>query len=339
MSTKTSEFRYTVQIKDEITKDGSFKRQKNVFTTPFGENEGELPVEKGRYKLYWAKGCHWSNRASIVRELLGLEDVLDVQIVGRENINGTYAWTVYDENRNPEKATGYNYLYEYYEAGKPGFEGRATVPAVVDQIEKKTANNDYHKLTNYFETSFRKYHKKNAPDLYPEDKREEIDALNEWLFPNVNNATYRMMFARSLEAYEKAYDDFFKALDYLEERLSKNRFLFGDYVTDSDVRLYVTLVRWETAYYRFIGTSKKGLRGYKNLWEYTRDLYVIPAFRNNTYLSDIARDYGAIDESETSFPSFNYRFWNDVDYDKIYSKPQNRRDLSKDPEHKFKAEE
>ena len=206
---------YSVQIKEEIAKDGRFIRQPNLFTTPFGEGEGELKVEKGRYKLYWAKGCHWSNRASIVRELLGLEDVLDVQIVGREKLNGTYAWTVYDEEGNPDKQSGYKYLFEYYEAAKPGFTGRATVPTVVDQIEKKAVNNDYHKLTNYFETAFKAYQKKDAPDLYPEEQREEIDALNEWLFPNINNATYRMMFSRSLEAYNEAYQDFVKALEYL----------------------------------------------------------------------------------------------------------------------------
>lgn len=326
---------YTGSLNDEITKSGEFVRQNNLFDKPFGEKEGELPVEANRYKLYWAKICHWSNRASIVRELLGLEDVIDVQIVGRELINNTYAWTVYDENGNPDERSGYRYLFEYYEAAIPGFPGRATVPTVVDQIEKKAANNDYHKLTNYFETAFKKYQKKDAPDLYPEELREEIDALNEWLFPNVNNGTYRMMFAKSLSAYQEAYNDYFSALDYLEERLEHNRFLFGDYVTDSDVRLFVTLVRWEVAYYRFLGTSEKGLRGYKNLWEYTRDLYVIPAFRNNTYLSDIAHEYGAIDESNTHFPTFNYRFWNDVDYDKLFSEPQNRRILSKTPEKKF----
>ena len=163
--------------------------------------------------------------------------------------------------------------------------------------------------------------------------------MNEWLFPNVNNATYRMMFSRSLEAYNEAYADFVKALEYLDARLENNRFLFGDYVTDSDVRLYVTLVRWEVAYYRFLGTFEKGLRGYKNLWEYTRDLYTIPAFRHNTYLSDIAHEYGAIDESGTNFPTFNYRYWNAVDYDKIFSEPQNRRDLSLDPDHKLKKAE
>ncbi|MBR4586743.1 MAG: glutathione S-transferase C-terminal domain-containing protein [Lachnospiraceae bacterium] len=327
---------YKGSVKNEIGKDGKFVRQGNLFATPFGDGEGKLKVEPGRYKLYWAKSCHWSNRASIVRELLGLENVLDVQIVGREDVGGSNAWTVTNDNGDPDEKSGYRYLYEYYEAAYPGFPGRATVPTVVDQIEKKAVNNDYHKLTNYFETAFKKYQKKDAPDLYPAELRDEIDSLNEWLFPNVNNATYRMMFARSLQAYNEAYEDYYKALDYLEERLEKNRFLFGDYVTDSDVRLYVTLVRWETAYYRFLGTAEKGLRGYKNLWAYVRDLYVIPAFKHNTYLSDIAHEYGAIDESNTNFATFNYRFWNEVDYEKIYSEPQNRRDLSKDPANKFK---
>lgn len=320
---------YTGAIKNEIGKDGRFNRQKNLFTTPFSNKEGELPVEAGRYKLYWAKECHWSNRASIVLELLGLGDAIDVHIVGKEKLNDTYAWTVDDES------TGYKYLYEYYEAAIPGFSGRATVPTIVDQIEKKAVNNDYHKLTNYFETVFKPLQKPGAPDLYPEELREEIDSLNEWLFPNINNGTYRMMFAKSLEAYNEAYKDYFGGLDYLEERLSKQRFLFGDYVTDSDIRLFVTLVRWEAAYYRFLGPVEKNLKGYKNLWEYTRDLYEIPAFRHNTYLNDIAHTYGEIDESDTNFQTYNYRFWNDVDFDRIFSEPTNRRILSKTPDRKF----
>lgn len=330
-----SEIVYKGKVADEIAGDGRFVRQENLFTTPFGEGENDLKAEAGRYKLYWAKGCHWSNRASIAIELLGLEDAIDVQIVGQEKLNGTYAWTIYDKEGNPEKTTGYRYLYEYYEAAKPGFTGRATVPTLVDQIEKKAANNDYHHLTNYLEVNFKPFQKKDAPDLYPVELREEIDRLNEWLFPNINNGTYRMMFARSLAAYDEASEDFWGGMDYLEERLSDQRFLFGDYVTDSDIRLYVTLVRLETCYYRFLGPVEKGLRGYRNLWEYSRDLYEIPAFKHNTYFRNLARTYGAIDESETSFPTYNYRFWNEIDFEKKWSEPQNRRKLSKTPEQKF----
>lgn len=183
--------------------------------------------------------------------------------------------------------------------------------------------------------NFKPFQKKNAPDLYPENLREEIDRFNEWLFPNINNGTYRMMFAKSIKAYEEAYHDFFTAMDYLEERLEGQRFLFGDYVTDSDVRLYVTLVRFETCYYRFLGPLEKDLRGYKNLWEYSRDLYEIPAFKNNTYFKDLAKDYGAGAPAEGSFVPYNERFWDELDFEAKWTQPQNRRKLSKTPEQKF----
>lgn len=330
-----SEATYVGNVKAEIKENGSFVRQKNLFTTPFGEKDGELKAEAGRYKLYWAKKCHWSNRSSIVIELLGLGDAIDVQIVGQERQKGSYAWTIYDEEGKPEPVSGYRYLYEYYEAAKPGFQGRATVPALVDQRTKTVVNNDHHRLTNYFEVNFKPFQKKDAPDLYPEGLREEIDALNEWLYHNINNGVYRMMFARSLAAYDEASKDFWGGMDYLEERLKDQRFLFGDYVTDSDVRLYVTLVRLETSYYRFLGPVARGLRGYRHLYEYARDLYEIPAFKNNTYFKDIARDYGDVDESQSSYASYNYRFWNEINFEKKWGEPQNRRKLSRTPERKF----
>lgn len=127
-------------------------------------------------------------------------------------------------------------------------------------------NNDYHRLTNYFEVAFEPWQAEDAPDLYPEHLRKEIDILNDWLFPNINNAHYRMAFSQSLTAYNEAYDDFFNAMDKLEERLEYNRFLFGDYVTDSDARFFVTLARWDSYYYRNLGPQKKRMTEYRNIW-------------------------------------------------------------------------
>lgn len=327
---------YQANVAQEILKDGHFVRQENIFVTPFGDGKDDLKAEPGRYKLYWAKGCHWSNRASIARELLGLENAIGAQIVSKDISNNAWKLTPQGEGADPE--TGVTYLYEFYENAKPGFEGRATVPTLVDLKTKKAVNNDYHHLTNYFEVNFRAFQPADAPDLYPENLRGEIDDLNWWLFPNINNGTYRMMFARSVTAYEEAYSDFFHGLDYLEERLSKQRFLFGDFVTDSDIRLYVTLVRFEACYYRFLGPLAKGLRGYTNLWDYTRDLYSVPAFRNNTYLKDLTHFYGVANPDEHTkgaFIPYNERFWDEIDYQKKWTAPQNRYLLSETPHEKF----
>ncbi len=324
------------EIENEIDERGAFIRQPNHFTTPFGEADGELKAERGRYRLFWAKGCHWSNRASIVRELLGLEDGIGINLVGHSKENSAYGWEfVYNEDRK-DPVLKAQFLSEFYYNADPDYKGRCTVPALVDIATKKVVNNDYHRLTNYFETAFRPFQAVDAPDLYPVELRSEIDAYNDWLFPNVNNATYRMMFAQSITAYEEAFDDFYRALDQIEERLSASRFLLGDYVTDSDVRLFVTLARFDTHYYRNLGPIKRRVVDYENIWGYLRDLYVIPAFRNNTYFRDIAASRS---DNKSLFQDFNSRFVDQIDYEGIWSAPQNRKQLSKTPEEKFKRQE
>lgn len=321
------------EIVKEIDERGAFIRQKNHFTTPFGKEEKDLKAENGKYRLFWAKGCHWSNRAAIVRELLGLDEVIGINLVGHSEENEKYGWEfVYNEG-NKDPVLGAQFLSEFYYNADPDYTGRCTVPALVDITTKKVVNNDYHKLTNYFEEAFEAFHKKGAPDLYPLDKRKEIDELNDWLFPHVNNATYRMMFAQTVTAYEEAFEDFYSSLDQLEERLTTNRFLFGDYVTDSDVRLFVTLARFDTHYYRNLGPIRNRIVDFKNIWRYARDLYVIPAFRNNTYLKDIAAS--DTKKSDKLFLDFNSRFYDQIDYDAQWSLSTDRYKLSKTPEEKF----
>lgn len=253
----------------EIDEYGNFHRQPNRFTEGFGE--GKNPVEKDRYILFWAKGCNWSNRAAIARELLGLEDAVKVEIVDWTDREENLGWEFVNspDHINPE--TGAQFLSELYYNADEEYTGRTTVPAFVDYKTKKVVNNDYHWLTNHLETAFRPFHKKGAPDLYPEELRPEIDKLNKWLFENVNNAVYRAQFAESLQAFADGYETFFTGLDAMEERLADKRFLFGDYVTDSDIRLYTTIARLDVSYSRNIGPCKHRLVDYPNLWGYARD--------------------------------------------------------------------
>lgn len=324
------------EAEKEIDAGGAFVRQQNRFTTPFGDGENDLHAEKGKYRLFWAKGCNWSNRSAIVLDLLGLKDTVSVQLVGHSKEGRKYGWEfVYNEG-DKDPVTGVRYLSQLYYNADPDYEGRCTVPALVDITTKKVINNNYHRLTNYFEVNFRRFQKKHAPDLYPEEIREDIDRLNDWLFPHVNNAPYRMNFAQSLSAYHIAFEDFYDSLDQLEERLEENRFLFGDYITDSDVRLYTTLARFDTRYASTLGPIKKRVVDYKNLWAYARDLYAIPEFRRNTYLHDIATERRP--SKESGYQNFYTKFGDDVDYDGIWSAPQDRFQLSKIPWQKFRIE-
>ncbi|MGM0901841.1 MAG: glutathione S-transferase family protein [Bacillota bacterium] len=267
----------------EIKADGSFNRQVNRFTTPFGTIEGELPVEAGRYRLLWSAVCPWAHRSVIVRKVLGLEDVISLGTASPMRPNLAHVdWEFSLDEGGVDPVLGIQYLSEVYKNADADYEGRPTVPAIVDIQERKVVNNDYFKLPNYFETVWAPFHKENAPDLYPEDLREEIDALNHVIFHDVNNGVYKCGFAQTQEAYEQAYDTLFARLDDLEERLSKQRFLFGDFITDSDVRFYATLIRFDVAYYSAFKTNRNRIIDFPNLWGYLCELYQTEGFGDTT---------------------------------------------------------
>jgi putative glutathione S-transferase len=273
----------------EIKEDGSFARQENRFTAPFGDKEGELPVEQGRYRLIWARICPWAHRAVIARELLGLQDVISLGTVNP--VRTPLGWEFSLDTGGVDPVLGIRYLPEIYASTDPDYEGRATVPAVVDVKSRKVVNNDYFRLTNHLETVFKPFHKDGAPDLYPVSLRKEIDELNDILFHDVNNGVYKAGFAASQSAYEKAYHTLFARLDWLEERLAGQRYLLGDRITDSDIRLYVTLARFDAAYYLVFRTNRNRLADFKHLWDYARDLYQTPGFGSTTDFDAIKRGY------------------------------------------------
>ena len=326
-----------VETVSEVDENGYFVRQPNHFTEGFGE--GKNPVEAGRYRLVWAKLCHWSNRASIVRELLGLDEAISVNMVDHADHEKNLGWEfVYDKD-NVDPVLDIQFLSEAYYKADDDYTGRTTVPALIDVKTGKVVNNDYHHLTNHFETAFKPLHKKGAPDLYPEELREEIDKLNVWLFENVNNAVYRAQFAESLQAFKDGYETFFAGLEAMDKRLENQRFLFGDYITDSDIRLYTTLARFDYSYSRNIGPCVHRLVDYKNLWPYARDLYQIPAFRHNTYFKDFAASEDLTHAPEDYWENVYYDIVvQETDWDTIWSQPTGREALSKDPAHKWKAE-
>ena len=163
----------------------------------------------------------------------------------------------------------------------------------------------------YIEVNFREFQPKDAPDLYPVKYRREIDEFNDWLFPTINNGHYRMAFCQSYEAYEESYKDFFDNLELLDKRLETNRFLFGDYITDSDIRLYVTLVRWETSYYKNVGPIKKRITEYKNIWGYVLDLFSLDVFKKYTFFEFNNQD-------GDFFRPYSERIAPKIDYNKIW---------------------
>lgn len=276
----------------EIAGNGAFVRQQNRFTASFGTADGELPVEAGRYRLLWCAACPWAHRAVIVRRLLGLEEAISLGTADpiRPSLPRVdWAFTLDEGEADP--VLGIRYVSEAYLAADPDYRGRPTVPALVDIPSGRVVQNDYFRLTNHLETAWAPLHAPGAPDLYPERLRGEIGALNEVIFHDVNNGVYKAGFARSQEAYEQAFDTLFARLDWLEERLGGSRYLLGDAITDSDVRLYTTLARFDAAYYTAFRANRKRLADYDHLWGYARDLYQTRGFGDTTDFDAIKKHY------------------------------------------------
>ena len=324
--------RSTIQ-NGEINDKGYWIRQVNYFTTPFGDKDGLHRAEKDRYTIYWTYLCNWSNRPVLVRDILGLQDVIDEVVVDKTGETNVYGWGFPYEKGFKDKKTGAYFLAEFYKNADPNYKGRSTTPTLVDTITKKAVNNDYHRLTNYIEVNFRKFQKEDAPDLYPVKYRKEIDEFNDWLFPNINDGHYRQAFARSPEAYKDGYNAFHNALEKLDKRLETNRFVFGDYITDSDIRIYVSLVKWETDFYLLdTGPQKKRIREYKNVWGYLRDLFSLKEFKR--YANLPSTEYNK-EHRAYSFGNYLTRIGQFINYEEEWAIGDERKKLSSDPENVY----
>lgn len=319
-----------METKNEIDKRGAFVRQPNAFIVPFGAKSSEWKAENGRYRIYWAKGCNWSNRPIIARDILGLTDIISDQLTTPSGESNRYGHGFADSPEHKDTATGAYFLSEFYKNADLDFHGRATTPTIVDVKRKIAVNNDYHRLSNYIEVQFRAFQPENAPDLYPKKFRKEIDEFNDWLFPHINNGHYRMAFCQSLAAYNEAFDDFYDSMEKLEKRLSENRFLFGDYITDSDIRFFVTIIRWDISYFRNIGPVKKRIADFPNIYAYMKELYQIPAFKNATYIRELVLGRGSSNQDKDLFADWNTRIAPQINYEALYADDGRREALSED---------
>ena len=270
-------------------KDGRFVRQANRFTDRIGSRE--FPAEAGRYRLYASLACPWAHRALIVRRLLGLEDAIGVTIVDPIRDERGWRFTLSPDGRDP--VTGVRFLAELYTATDPSYEGRHTVPCVWDTVTGRLVTNDYPEITLMLASAFAPFARADAPDLYPRELRGEIDELNEEIFHTVNNGVYKAGFAESQEAYEEAFDTLFATLDRLEARLEGHDFLVGDRLTESDVRLYPTLARFDAVYHGHFKCNLRRLVDHPRLWAYAKRLHAIPAFGETTDFDHIKRHYYA----------------------------------------------
>ncbi|EFV12008.2 hypothetical protein HMPREF9336_03126 [Segniliparus rugosus ATCC BAA-974] len=234
------------------------------------------PVEPGRYRLVAARACPWANRTLIVRRLLGLEGVLSLGLCGPTH--DERSWTFDLDPGGLDPVLGIHWLRDAYNKRVPDYPRGVTVPAIVDIPTGAVVTNDFARITLDFSSEWRAHHREGAPDLYPEPLRAEIDEINQFVYESVNNGVYRCGFAKSQEAYDAAYDTLFSALDRLSERLATRRYLVGDAITEADVRLFVTLVRFDAVYHGHFKCNRQKLAENPVLWAYARDLFQTPGF-------------------------------------------------------------
>jgi glutathionyl-hydroquinone reductase len=269
---------------------GSFERQ------PVGLDEritadgsSAWPVEAGRYRLVVARACPWANRAVIVRRLLGLEPAISMGIAGP--LHDERSWRFHNDPDDRDPVLGIEYLGEAYRKADPDFDAGITVPAMVEIASGKVATNGFQQLTLDFSTQWTALHREGAPDLYPEPLRAEIDEINEGVYQDVNNGVYRCGFATTQGAYEEAYRALFARLDQLSDRLALHRYLVGDTITEADVRLWVTLVRFDAVYHGHFKCNRQKLTEMPVLWAYARDLFQTPGFGDTIDFAQIKQHY------------------------------------------------
>src|SRR5581483_8051948 len=233
------------QFPAETSADGAFVRQACTIRGRItADGSSGFRAEPGRYHLYVSLACPWAHRAIIVRRLLGLEETITMSVV--DPIRDERGWAFRDgAGHGPDPVEGFQFLSEAYLRTDPSFTGRYTVPCIWDRVRRRLVTNNYPDITIDFETAFTAFHRRGAPDLYPEPLRAEIDEINAVVYEDVNNGVYKAGFAGSQAAYEAAVIPLFERLDWLDDRLSTRRFLAGDAVTEADIRLFTTLVRFD----------------------------------------------------------------------------------------------
>jgi putative glutathione S-transferase len=269
---------------------GRFVRSTSQFRNFINANDkSEFKAEPGRYHLYVSYACPWAHRTLIFRALKGLESIISLSVVHwlmREN-----GWTFTPAaGVIPDSINQAEYLHQIYTKANPNYSGRVTVPVLWDKHTQTIVNNESAEIIRMFNSAFDQVGALPG-DYYPQELREEIDALNERIYNTVNNGVYKAGFATSQEAYEEAVNLLFVILDELEVRLSTNRYLMGEKLTEADWRLFTTLVRFDLVYVGHFKCNKKRIVDYPNLWGYIRELYQIPQVAETVNFTHIKNHY------------------------------------------------
>jgi glutathionyl-hydroquinone reductase len=273
---------------DAEVKGGRFERQKSRFTDRVtADGSSGYRAEPGRYHLYVARACPWSQRTLIVRHLKRLEDAIAVSFANpyRDERGWAFSGEGFVDDLH-----GWDFLAEAYSTSDPDFAGRITVPVLWDRETGRIVNNDSGDIVRMLNSAWDEWGDASV-DLCPEPLRAEIDAINAWVYDDLNNGVYKAGFARSQAAYDEAFDGVFAALARLEAILAERRYLTGDAITEADWRAWVTLLRFDPVYHTHFRLNGRRVADHPNLWGYTRELYQVPGIAETTSIDEIKTHY------------------------------------------------
>jgi len=278
------------QFPEEQAESGEFQRQEDAFRDWVRPDaSADYPASRGRYHLYVSLACPWAHRTLIVRHLKGLDDIIGATVV--DPVRDERGWAFREgPGHSADPVNGFSFLKEAYEASDPSFRGRVTVPVLWDKEKGRIVNNSEDDICRMFNDSFGGLGTHDV-DLFPTDLKTEQEKLSAFIYENINNGVYRAGFATKQEVYERAVNKLFSALDEMEERLSRRRYLLGNQIVETDWRLFCTLVRFDAVYVGHFKCNLRRIADYPNLQGYLQDLYQQPGLAETVNIDHMKRHY------------------------------------------------
>ena len=257
---------------------------------PGPTGEGGFKAEPGRYHLYVSYACPWAHRALIFRQLKGLEDLITVSAVHPDMLGDGWTFDTDDKGATGDTLYGLRYLRDIYTKADPQATTRVTVPVLWDKSRETIVSNESAEIIRMLNSAFDRI-TGNRDDYWPKAMREAIEPVNARIYDTLNNGVYKSGFATTQEAYDGAVHPLFDMLDWIEDRLSRNRYLMGDTITEADWRLFTTLIRFDKVYHGHFKCNLARIVDYPNLWAYTRELYQWPGVAKTVNFDHITRHY------------------------------------------------
>jgi putative glutathione S-transferase len=276
---------------ESTNEDGEFDRQETSFRDFIEDDpDARFQPEAGRYHLYVSYACPWAHRTLLVRALKGLEEAISVDVVDPFRADDGWQFSPDKEGCTPDTVNGSDYLREVYTESDPEMTGRVTVPVLWDKQEETIVNNESKEILRMLDTEMDSVAEYDV-DLYPEGYQDEVDRVIEEIYDPINNGVYRAGFAKSQEAYDRAVDELFDALDHWDEVLADQRYLAGDRLTEADICMFTTLIRFDQVYHTHFMCNKRHIHEYDNLWPYLRDIYQTTGVAKTVNMTHIKEHY------------------------------------------------